>query len=75
HILAKIENKQYVSVAQFKNDLTEYLDEVRIRHRDKHDVSLHMGTWYEAMNLLTNAHWTKYIFNAMSDLKEIPIQP
>ena len=72
HILAKIENKQYGSVDQFKNDLTEYLDKVKIQHRDKHDVSLHMGTWYEAMNLLTNSHWTKYMFNPVSDLKEIP---
>ena len=71
-ILGKIENKQYASVTQFKNDLTEYLDEVRLRHLNQHDVPLHMKAWYGAMDLLTNAHWTKYIFDPAYDLKEIP---
>jgi serine/threonine protein kinase len=71
HILDKIETRQYGTVTEFKNDLTEYLDEVRIRDRDKNDLPLLMSAWYNAIHLLTHDHWSKYIFDPAYDLIDV----
>jgi len=67
-IINKIRGFEYNYFADFKLDLTEYLQEVRIRYRDHHELSSYKGTWLESLQLLKADHWKKYDFDAEMEL-------
>ena len=67
-IINKIRGFEYNDFADFKQDLTEYLQEVRIRYRDHHELSSYKGAWLESLQLLKADHWKKYDFDAEMEL-------
>ena len=51
-------------------DLTEYLEEVRIRYRDHPELDSYKTIWFESLQLLKADHWRKYDFEAETELSK-----
>ena len=67
-IINKIRGFEYNNFSDFRMDLTDYLQEVRIRYRDHPEVVSHREIWFESLQLLKGDHWKKYDFDAESEL-------
>ena len=69
-IIKKIKAFEYVQFSQFMLDLTEYLQEVRIRYRDHPELASYKAVWFESLQLLKADHWRKYEFEAETELSK-----
>ena len=69
-MINKIKNLEYVAFADFMVDLTEYLQEVRIRYRDHPELARYKAIWVESLQLLKADHWRKYDFEAETELSK-----
>ena len=69
-MINKVKNFKYDEFSEFKVDLTEYLQEVRIRYRDHSELSNYKAIWFESLQLLKSDHWRKYDFDAGTELSK-----
>lgn len=67
-LIAGVRDRAYTDFADFRKDLTEYLEEVRIRNRSLSNLPAAKETWREALQLLREDHWRRYRFDAETDL-------
>ena len=63
HIIAKVRDRGYTDVVEFRKDLTAYLEEVRIRNRSLPELASARQAWAEALQLLKADHWRRYLFD------------
>ena len=70
NMINKIRNLEYVEFSEFMVDLTEYLQEVRIRYRDHPELDSYKAIWVESLQLLKADHWRKYDFDAETELSK-----
>ena len=68
HIIAKLQQRSYTDFSDFRQDLTAYLAEIRLRNRNSADLADALHTWKEAVDLLREEHWQRYIFDPDTDL-------
>ena len=70
NMINKIKNFEYDDFSHFMVDLTEYLQEVRIRYRDNPELASYQAIWFESLQLLKADHWRKYDFEAETELSK-----
>lgn len=68
YIIAKVRDRAYTDFADFRQDLTTYLEEVRIRNRNLPELDQARQAWSEALELLKADHWRRYLFDPEVDL-------
>ncbi len=68
NVINKIHDRAYADFADFRQDLTGFLEEVRIRNRDLPTLPTAKTAWREAAELLKADHWRRYIFDPDTEL-------
>ena len=68
YIIARVRDRAYTGFADFRQDLTAYLEEVRIRNRSLPELPQARQAWAEALQLLKADHWRRYLFDPDADL-------
>jgi hypothetical protein len=68
YIIAKVRDRAYTNFADFRKDLTSYLEELRIRNRSLPELAEARQAWAEALKLLKADHWRRYLFDPDVDL-------
>ena len=67
-ILGRLRERAYGSVREFRRDFDPYLAQVEERNRNLPDRPARLGAWRQAMGLLSDAYWRKFLFNPDTDL-------
>ena len=66
--IGKVRARSYGSVAEFAGDLRECLAQITIRYQGMSDRSAAVDAWRSALARLTENHWTRYQFDADTEL-------
>ena len=66
--IAKVRRREYGSVADFGQDLRECLGLITIRNREMAGLADAVYAWRAALNRLSEDHWTRYLFDADTEL-------
>ena len=66
---SRVKERAYGGFDEFRQDLTQYLEEVRIRNRSLPNVTQRRTAWKEALELLRADHWARYLFEHQPDLE------
>ena len=69
--LGKIRQRGYASVSDFAADLRECLRLITIRNDQMADRQAALEAWRAALNRLSEDHWTRYRFDADTELAEL----
>ena len=69
--LGKIRQRGYTSVSDFAADLRECLRLITIRNDQMDDRQVALEAWRAALNRLSEGHWTRYRFDADSELASL----
>ena len=64
----RVKNRSYPDFTDFRADLTEYLETLRESRRNLADPAPARAAWNEALTLLGEEHWRKYLFDPDNDL-------
>ena len=67
-VINKVRDRGYTDFADFRRDLTGFLEEVRIRNRSLPSLPAAKTAWREAAELLKADHWRRYIFDPETEL-------
>ena len=68
--LEKIGDRSYGSFDDFRADFNEYLALLVERNRELPDLPHLVGVWGEAMNMLSDNYWAKFLFDPPGDLAQ-----
>jgi hypothetical protein len=68
YVIAKVRDRGYTAVAEFRRDLTVYLEAVRIRNRKLTNLAEAWQAWSEALGWLHGEHWRRYLFDPDAEL-------
>ncbi|HEU0022173.1 MAG TPA: hypothetical protein VFR55_10955 [Dehalococcoidia bacterium] len=68
YLIAKVRDRAYTDFGDFRKDLTGYLEEVRIRNRTLTNLDEAKQAWRDALQLLHEEYWRRYLFNPITDL-------
>ncbi len=71
-ILDKIEARAYTDYQQFRADLDPWLESVAARNRAAPDFQPARQVWREALQWLRGDYWTRFQFNAETELAAYP---
>jgi hypothetical protein len=66
--IAKVRQRNHSSVADFGNDLRECLALITIRNSAMDSKETRSGAWQTALHRLSEDHWTRYQFDAGTEL-------
>ena len=69
--IGKVKDRAYTEFDAFRQDLTAYLEAVRIRNQELPNLSQARQVWSEALDLLRQDHWRRYLFDPDTDLAEL----
>lgn len=72
--LSKVRSRGYGSVAEFERDLQDCLSEITIRNESMTGRNEAVGAWNAALHRLSEPHWTRYLFDAESELNGLSAQ-
>ena len=67
-ILGKIESRSYADYEQFRPDLSAFLEAVSTRNHGLSDHPAAQSAWREALDWLRGDYWTRFQFNAETEL-------
>ena len=67
-IIGKIRNRSYTAVADFRQNLDQYLDAVRQINNELPDDSQERAAWNEACGWLRADYWNKFLFEPRREL-------
>ncbi len=70
-VIAGVRCRRYADFGEFRRDLTLYLAALRERNQRLSCLAEAQRAWQEALNLLREDHWRKYLFDADTDLAEL----
>ncbi len=68
HLIDRVRSRSYADFPDFRRDLTDYLAAIQERNRNLTNLEAVRRTWSEALRLLREEHWQKYIFDPETDL-------
>lgn len=66
--IGRVRARSYGSVVEFTGDLQECMEQINIRCDEMPDRAAAVDAWRSALYRLTETHWTRYQFNADSEL-------
>lgn len=66
--ITRVRDRSYQDVSAFRNDLTAYLEAVRIRNQDLPGLPQARQAWAEALALLHGEYWRRFLFDPENDL-------
>ena len=69
-ILDKIKERSYTEYAQFRSDLTSYLDQIDLRNRASAEESRSVQSWQAAALWLKEDYWRGFLFNPDTEMAE-----
>ncbi|MBC8280603.1 MAG: hypothetical protein H8E48_07455 [Chloroflexi bacterium] len=69
-ILAKIRERGYTEYAQFRSDLTAYLDQIDSRNATMADAAGSIQTWQEAALWLKEDYWRGFLFDPDTEMAD-----
>ena len=69
--IQKVRQREYATVGDFGSDLRECLRLITIRNDQMAERSAAVEAWQGALNRLSEDHWTRYRFDAGSELAEL----
>ena len=69
--IAKVRRREYAAVADFGQDLRQCLGLVTIRNDNRPDREGALAAWQQALARLREPHWTRYLFDADSELAAV----
>ena len=69
HVVSRVRERAYREFGDFRLDLTEYLEAVRIRNRSLPNLTQCRAAWKQALELLRTDHWGRYLFDHQTDLE------
>ena len=75
YVVAKVRDRGYTAVDQFRKDLTVYLEAVRIRNRKLANWAEAWQAWSEALGWLRGEHWRRYLFDPDTELAGLASPP
>ena len=67
-IIGKIRNRSYTGVADFRQDLDQYLDAVQQINDELQDNAQERVAWNEACGWLRADYWRKFLFDPVTEL-------
>ena len=67
-ILRNIESRAYGNYHQFRSDLSDFLEAVSSRNRGLPDYETAQSAWREALDWLRGDYWTRFLFDAGTEL-------
>jgi hypothetical protein len=67
-IIGKVRQRAYTSFADFRRDLTGYLDAVALRNQNLPDLAQAQQAWGEALGLLRGDYWRRFLFDPEAHL-------
>ena len=67
-MIDRLKERSYSSPDGFRDDLNVYLDAVAARNRELPNLDQTRQAWCEALELLRGDHWTRYLFDADTEL-------
>ena len=70
-VIETVLGRGYREFSEFRSDLTDYLNSILDRNMNLANLSEIQTAWGEALKLLHEEHWTKYDFDAQSDLRNL----
>ncbi len=68
NVVNQIHDRAYTEFGSFRQDLTAFLEEVRIRNRGLPSLLAAKTAWQEASQLLKADHWRRYLFDPETEL-------
>ncbi|MBM3942206.1 MAG: hypothetical protein FJ316_04655 [SAR202 cluster bacterium] len=68
YVIAKVRDRGYSDFATFRQDLTTYLEAVRIRNRKLARLEEARQAWTEALGWLRGEYWQRFLFDPDTDL-------
>ena len=72
--IERVRERGYGTVAEFGRDLRECLAVITIRNEGMAEKDAATGAWRTALQRLTESHWTRYLFDAETELAELSAQ-
>ena len=67
-MIDRLKGRSYSSLDGFREDLNSYLDAVTARNQELPNLDQARQAWSEALDLLRGGHWTRYLFDADTEL-------
>ena len=71
--LQKIQKRAYASFEEFRGDFNQYLALLEERNKDRTDLDGLVCAWGQAMEMLSDEYWRKFLFDPDSDLAHYKI--
>ena len=72
-LIEKVRNRDYNAFTDFRQDLTAYLEAIRVRNQNLPNLQQAQRAWAEALDLLRGEHWRRYLFDPDTDLASFSI--
>ena len=70
-LMEQVRGRACESFADFRGGLATYLDELGQRNLALPNLAEARGAWNDALQLLREDHWNKYVFNADEELRDL----
>ena len=67
-MINRVRDRSYEDFAEFRSDLTGFLEEVRIRNRSLPDLEQVHQAWRGALQLLNADYWRRFVFEPEAEL-------
>lgn len=67
-MINRVRGRSYEDFGAFRNDLTGFLEEVRIRNRSLPDLEQVHQAWRDALQLLNADYWRRFVFEPEAEL-------
>ncbi|MCH7606007.1 MAG: hypothetical protein IH962_02525 [Chloroflexi bacterium] len=68
HLISKVRDRSYTNFADFRADLTAWLETVKAHGEAQSDFQQTRQAWLEALEWLRGDHWQRYLFDADAEL-------
>jgi hypothetical protein len=68
YLIAKVRDRAHTEFEEFRKDLTAYLEEVRIRNQTLPNLNEAKQAWRNALQLLHEDYWRRYLFDPVTEL-------
>ena len=71
HIIEQVRSRAYTGLADFRQDLEVYLDQVVERNESLPNLPEARAAWVEALGWLRGDHWQRYLFDPEAELEDL----
>ena len=72
-VIGKVRERGYTRFGDFRSDYIALLESLRKRNLELPDLAQARNAWNDALELLREDHWTKYVFDADMEVNSLAI--